>query len=623
MRTLADLSDAELDDQLQRWREVSRRDPAHLKGQLLPALACIGEAAGRSLGMRPYPVQLMGALGLHQRRLMEMATGEGKTLTVALAAVLAGWSGRPCHLITANDYLAARDAEEMAPLYARCRVRACSVTESIEQSDRPDRYAHDVVHVTANELLGDLLRDRMAGGLRARRQQHFYDWLAADKSASEQAPLLTRGLHTAIVDEADSVLIDEAVTPLILSTAGAMRGLDHAVELASELADTLREGADYQVAHGEKLILLREPARTALAALVDSLPPLWRAEPRREELLRQALQVRHFFRRDQHYVVLDARVVLLDESTGRLTPQRSLSGGLHQAIEARERLSITAPTETLTQMSFQSFFRCFRELAGTSGTALESRNELWQIHGLEIVRVPTHRPSARRRHPPRILPTQEQKWDAVVADIARVHAVGGPVLAGTRSVEASEALAARLDQAGLPYALLNAVRHEQEARIIAQAGQLGRVTIATNMAGRGTDIRLAEQALASGGLHVIATEYHASSRVDRQLAGRCARQGQPGSVATFASLDDELARRHLPTWLVVVLRVVVPAGGGGLSSWLAHGAMRLAQWVAGRQAYHGRMGVLRSDRWLESALPFARQHGAENNRQPGSRRVQA
>lgn len=605
---MAALADVELDVELQRWREACRRDPATLRGGLLQALACIGEAAGRSLGMRPYPVQLMGALGLHRRYLMEMATGEGKTLTSALAAVLAGWSGRPCHLITANDYLAARDAEDMAPLYARCQVTSVSVTEATEQSERPACYAHDVVYITAKELLADVLRDRMAGGVRALRRQRFQQWLGAwqEDANPAAAPLLIRGLHTAIVDEADSVLIDEAVTPLILSTPGDLRGLDRAAEQVSVLAEGLQEGADYQVLPHEKVIVLRGPAQTALEALAERLPSLWRAQPRREELLRQALLVRHFFRRDQHYVVQDDKVVLLDESTGRLTPQRSLSGGLHQAIEACEQVPISAPTETLTQMSFQGFFRSFHELAGTTGTALESRNELWQIYGLEIVQAPTHRPSQRRWIRPRIALAAEDKWASVVAEIQRVHAGGRPVLAGTRSVEASEQLAERLDQAGLPYDLLNAVRHEQEAEIVARAGTTGRITIATNMAGRGTDIRLAESAQAQGGLYVIATEHHESARVDRQLAGRCARQGQPGTVASFASLEDELVRRFLPAWLVRLLRVALQSSGRA-GSLMARAAIRLAQWNAGRQAFHGRMGVLRSDRWLESALPFSKE----------------
>ena len=607
-KALADLSDVALRARLCELAEPLRRDPQQARGELVVALAAIGEAAHRTLGLRPYTVQFMGALAMHRGALAEMATGEGKTLTAALAAVLAAWSDRACHVVTSNDYLATRDAQDMAPLYAACGVTVAAVVGAQEPAQRGPCYAADVVYVTAKELLADHLRDQLAsrGGQDPQRQA-LRRWLAGDAEApgAGSALLQVRGLHTAIVDEADNVLIDEAVTPLILSAPRASAGLPEAVRALAEFSNTLQPGRDYELLQRQRSVRLHDGAQAALAGIAAQLPALWRAPGRREELLRQALTVRHFILPGHQYVVDKGEVVLLDESTGRMTPGRTLTAGLHQAVEAREGLTITDPNESLEQMSFQTFFRRFRRLSGLTGTASEAATEFWRIYRLGVVRVPTHRPRLTRTAPVRVFDTEAHKWREVVAEVQRVHAAGRAVLVGVRSVEASVQLSHRLSDRGLEFELLNAVRHAEEARIVARAGEPGRITIATNMAGRGTDIRLGSGVAALGGLHVVIAEGNDSGRTDRQLAGRCGRQGDPGSVATFLCLEDRLALRFLAPGLRRTLMAALQVGWPGVAA-LARVMFRLAQRRAEADAFAQRSAVLKADDWLDRALPFER-----------------
>lgn len=613
MSPLQSLSEAELKQHLLDYRDDFRRAPQEGRGHLMVALAAIGEAAGRSLGMRPYPVQFMGGVALHQGYLAEMATGEGKTLTASLPAVLAAWSGKPCHVLTANDYLAARDAHEMAPLYHYCGVSVAAITGELTPEQRMESYQADVVYVTAKELLGDYLKDRHAiyGGPDVSHAQ-FYRWLARENDGHRTPPagnwLLVRGLDTVIVDEADSLLIDEAVTPLILSAQRENPELACAVQVASSVANRLVKGTDYSASVQQRAVALKPSACRLMADAADQLPRLWQAASRREELLRQALMARNFYSCGQHYVIQDEKVVLLDEFTGRMTPNRSLSAGLHQAIEAFEGVPISAPTETLGQMSFQAFFRHFRRLSGTTGTGKEARGEFWQIYGLSLLDIPTHRPRQRSETLPIIFATEEDKWHAVLREIERLHALGRPLLVGVRSVTASERVAELVRAKGLPFELINAVRHQDEAAIVARAGQNGCITIATNMAGRGTDIKLSPEAAQRGGLHVIITECNESGRIDRQLVGRCGRQGDPGSVSTFLSLEDDLVQRFLPEsirrFLLIALTGLMP---GAMT--LLRLAFRYAQYRADALAFQRRQSVLQADDWLEKALPFAGDKG--------------
>ena len=599
------LDEAALDTCLDEVRMALRRDPSGAKGQLVQALAVIGQLALRALGMRPYTVQFMAALAMHRGHLAEMSTGEGKTLTVALAAVLAGLSGRPCHVVTANDYLAQRDAQEMAGLFSRCAVAASFIVADMPPELRARAYEAEVVYVAPKELLADFLRDQLAFRTQPDpARQVFRRWLGrAPDDVQPAAQTLVRGLHSVIVDEADSVLIDEAVTPLILSVKRPSPGLTDAVQTVSRAADAMQLGVHYVLEARMRTVRLTEAAQLALAELEQILPPVWRAPARREALLRQALTARAFFRAGHQYLVVDGEVVLIDEFTGRLTPGRSLSAGLHQAIEAREGVAITDPNESLAQMSFQAFFRGFRRLAGCTGTAWEAREELWQVYRLAVLRIPTHRPRRVEQHTPRLCVDKAGKWAALARQLRDHQRSGQPVLVGVRSVSSSLALAEQCRALAVPVAVLNAEQHAEEAGIVSLAAQPGQVTIATNMAGRGTDIRLDEPVRSRGGLQVVIAETNESGRIDRQLAGRCGRQGDPGSVAVWYCLEDEVLRRFLPDWVcraLGVLHRLAPA----LAATQAQRIFAWAQRRAERDAHRRRVAVLQSDDWLASALPF-------------------
>jgi preprotein translocase subunit SecA len=495
----------------------------------------------------------------------------------------------------------------MTPLLEACGLSVSSISSALDQAERASRYDASVVYVTAKELLADYLRDSIGAARDAvQAQQRFLRWSGAKATGNaptDAQPCLRRGLHSAIVDEADSVLIDEAVTPLILAVPRQSRGLADATRQISLIAARLEPGADYTPRPQTQTVVLHESAVALLDEAAAALPALWQPAERREELLRQALVVRCFYRTGHHYVVQEGQVVLLDESTGRMTPGRSLTAGLHQAIEAAEGLEITDPNQSLTQMSFQTFFRRFRRLSGCSGTVWEARHELWRIYERVIVRVPTHRPRITHYRDPVLTLTGAHKWDRIAREVADLVERGRPVLVGVRSVPSSEALARVLAEHACPARVLNALTHQEEAQIIAQAGQGGTVTIATNMAGRGTDVKLGPGVAERGGLHVIIAESNESGRIDRQLAGRCGRQGDPGSVSIYQCMTDDLAIRMMPDWL---RRLVLAVGrrSAGRSSFLARCAFRQAQRRAEALAYQRRVGVLKIDQWMRSALPF-------------------
>jgi preprotein translocase subunit SecA len=597
------LSERALTEALFLFRELFRRGGAEAEAALHPSLAAVREMADRKLGLRPFLVQLMGSLALHWGYLAEMATGEGKTLTAGLAGVLAGWTGWPCHIITVNDYLVERDAHWLGPLYRACGVRVGFVTGAMPPERRVHNYACDVTYTTSKEVLADFLRDRLRLGDLDHPSRRLVRQLLV-RSAPAGDGLVMRGLHTAFVDEADSVLIDEAVTPLIISTARPNATLKEACHAAFELVTGWQRGREYQVNLRYREVALTATGRELLENQCAGLSGLWRAPGRRQELVKQALVAREFFHNGRQFIVEDGRVVIVDEFTGRPMPQRTWTQGLHQAIEAEAGLEVTEPTETLARLSFQRFFRCYERLAGMTGTAREASAEFWQVYGLPVVSIPTNRPCIRVHHPDRVFVDAESKWQAVVEEIRRLHATGRPVLVGTRSVAASEQLARRLTTHGLDFRVLNATRLAEEASIVAGAGELGRITIATNMAGRGTDIRLGRGVVALGGLHVLATERHESGRVDRQLYGRSARQGDPGSAQAFVSTKDELIARYLAKPLQAWLRQAVARQAPG-SSRIAAAAFVRAQARAQRLAFKQRCAVLRVDTWLDESLAFA------------------
>lgn len=510
--------------------------------QLLPeAFALVREAADRALGMRPYDVQVLGAVAMHQGCVAEMQTGEGKTLAATMPLFLAAIEARGAHLATANDYLAARDAELMRPVFDLLGQRVAAIQASSSRAERRRAYACDVTYAAARELGFDFLRDRLLGGDAYERDNASSSMFSGKSQAAHAAPV-QRELHFALVDEADCMLIDEARTPLIVSSlpGGSAARAEATYRWAAELAGSLDETTDFQHdIERRELSLLprgrrkvrehRKPAEVCDLPAIDLY-----------EHVERALRAQREFIRDRHYVVRDGQAIIVDEFTGRLALGRRWRDGIHQAIEAKEQLAISLKTAEAARINVQDFFLRYAKLAGMSGTAIDSRREFRRIYRLSVRVIPTNWPLRRARLPDQIFLSASDKWDAVVEEISAMLGTGRPVLVGTRSIDRSEQLSQRLQAAGIEHTVLNAHRHAEEALIVAQAGHRGRVTVATNMAGRGTDIRLADEVVALGGLHVICTEMHESARIDRQLVGRCARQGDPGSYRQFMSLDDEL-----------------------------------------------------------------------------------
>ncbi len=598
-----DASDERLRSQLLDARRAFRRGEDVGETVVQHALAAVAVAARRQLGLSPYLVQLMGALAVSRGYLLEMATGEGKTLTIALAAVLAGWTGRPCHIITSNDYLASRDAAWLGPFYAFCGLSAGAVPGEMPGPERAANYQRDLTYTTSKEVVADFLRDRLQLGPLVHSTRRLLRAMLQPGAASGHT-LVLRGLHTAIVDEADSAMIDEAVTPLIISREQENEPLRAACEIAHRLALMLDPGVDYRAETQRQEIAILPAGLARLAGHAAELPGMWGGAQRRAELVTQALRAREFFQRGKQYVVEEEKIVIVDEFTGRLMHQRTWQQGLHQAVEAKEGLAVTTPAATLARLSFQRFFRYYRRLSGLSGTVWEAAPEVWQMYRLPVVRIPTNRPCVRVEIADRVFASAAEKWDAIVEEIAARHALGQPLLVGTRSVATSELLAAMLEARGLSFALLNALRHREEAAIIADAGARGRITIATNMAGRGTDIALGTGVAEVGGLHVLLTERHESRRIDRQLMGRAARQGDPGSAQAFISLEDELPARHAPAWLRERVRSALAAhlpGAGRLAKKLIDSAQARAE----RKAHQQRRAVLEMDTWVEQSLGFA------------------
>jgi preprotein translocase subunit SecA len=416
--------------------------------------------------------------------------------------------------------------------------------------------------------------------------------------------MVMRGVHYAIIDEADSVLIDEAVTPLIISGDAPNQEQVEAFTQAADMASQFSPGADYRVNQRYREVDLTPAGKKKLAPLAEAIGGIWTGKRRREELIVQALTARELFQLDKQYIIDEGKVVIVDEFTGRLMPDRTWRDGLHQAIEAKEAIEVNPPKDTYARVSFQRFFRLYKKLSGMTGTAAEAWREFWQIYHLPVVVIPTNRPCIRTYQPDRIYATADGKWKAAVEEIRRVHKTGQPVLVGTRSVQSSEHLSRLLTAAELEHSVLNAVRHAEEAQIVTGAGQPGKITVATNMAGRGTDIKLGRGMADLGGLHVVATERHESGRIDRQLYGRSARQGDPGSAVAVVCLEDELVKRYSPH-LTGTLTKRYGDSDREVSSRLTRKLFNVSQRKAERLALRQRKGVLRTDDWLDEYLGFA------------------
>ncbi len=514
------LTDEEIPAKLAEYRDQVQNGGRSLDDVLPEVFALVREASSRVMGMRHYDVQLVGGMVLHAGKIAEMKTGEGKTLVATLPVVLNALSGKGVHVVTVNDYLARRDAEWMGRLYNFLGLSVGVIVQGLTDEERKAAYACDITYGTNNEFGFDYLRDNMK----------FY---------AEQ--LVQRGHNFAIVDEVDSILIDEARTPLIISGAS-----DESTELYQAMDAVVRQlkaEEDYTIDEKSKTAMLTD-AGVAKCEKILGIENLFDpASIAYQHHILQSLKAHHCFKRDVDYIVSDeGKVVIVDEFTGRLMPGRRFSDGLHQALEAKEGVKVEAENQTLASITFQNYFRMYDKLAGMTGTAQTEAVEFDQIYHLETITVPTNKPMIRKDLPDLIFRTQKEKYHAIIESIKELYKTGQPVLVGTISIETSELLSAMLKKEGVPHSVLNAKHHAEEAAIVAQAGQKGHVTIATNMAGRGTDIVLGEGVKELGGLHILGTERHESRRIDNQLRGRAGRQGDPGSSRFYLSLEDNLMR---------------------------------------------------------------------------------
>lgn len=505
--------------------------------ELFALVRVVGE---RELGLAHHPVQLLGGLVMARGGLAEMQTGEGKTLTATLAASLHGLGGRGCHVITVNDYLTQRDAGKMGPIYRRLGLSVGVIVAESSPDERRQAYRCDITYVTGREVGFDFLRDRLMWGAAAQRPGRVFE-------SQQNAGPVQRPLHFALVDEADSVLIDDAGTPLIIALPEeADEKQRELLAWSRETALSLQPGVDFLWKQEQRDAHLTEAGCRRI--LLRAWPAAIRGSTQEEvyHAVEQGLRAERFFLRDRDYLINEqGEVAIIDEGTGRLLEGRRWQGGLHQAIEWKERVELSAEMGEGARVTAQGYFRRYQVLAGMTGTATPARRELSRFYRLPVVVIPTHQPIRREVWRPRVFADGAARLQGLVVEIRRLLSRGRSVLIGTPSVEASQRLAEGLRSGGIEVTLLNATRHADEARIVAEAGQPGRVTIATNMAGRGTDIHLAESVRAAGGLHVIATEMHSSERIDRQLFGRAARQGDPGSCQFLLSLEDEILK-HLP-----------------------------------------------------------------------------
>ena len=532
------LSDEELRGKTKEYKE--RLAKGESLDDLLPeAFATVREAAKRVLGMEHYRVQLIGGIVLHQGRIAEMKTGEGKTLVSTSPAYLNALEGKGVHIVTVNDYLAKRDAEWMGKVHEFLGLTVGVVLNDMDHDERKKAYECDITYVTNNELGFDYLRDNMV----------IY---------KEQ--LVQRDLHYAIIDEVDSVLIDEARTPLIISgQSGKSTKLYEACDILARqmkrgeasqefskmdaiMGIEIEETGDFIVNEKDKVINLTQEGVEKVEKFfkIDNLADAENLEIQHNIIL--ALRAHNLMHRDQDYVVADDQILIVDEFTGRIMPGRRYSDGLHQAIETKEHVKVKRESKTLATITFQNFFNKYKKKAGMTGTALTEEKEFRDIYGMDVIEIPTNRPIARIDREDAVYKTKQEKFEAVVKEVVKAHATGQPVLVGTITIETSELLSRMLKKEGIQHSVLNAKFHELEAEIVAQAGVHGAVTIATNMAGRGTDIKLDDEAKAAGGLKIIGTERHESRRIDNQLRGRSGRQGDPGESRFYISLEDDLMR---------------------------------------------------------------------------------
>lgn len=525
-----------------------------LRARLLGAWS---EVARRELGMTPHATQIRAALEMHNGHLVQLAPGEGKTLAIGLTAGLYGATQRPCHVVTANDYLAARDAELMRGLLGWANLRVAAAMPELSPEELRQAYRADVVYATGKQLLADHLRDQLIlGGEKDPTQRRIWEM----QHGAEQNRPVGRGLWVAIVDEADSVLIDEATTPLIISSADDNPLLIEAVLGAKQLFDTLEIERDY-VVKTEPVpdIRFTEAGKQRIDELSYLLPAFWRLPLRAQGVVSLSIMARYVYQRDRHYLIdEEGKIVIVDEKTGRVMAGRTWSHGIHQAIEAKEGVELSSPPKTVARMTFQTYFNCYHRLCGASGTLQGIGRELRETYGVSVVEIAPRLPSQLKDEPFQVFAQRDQRIEALVQETIRCHQRGQPVLIGTRKIKDTESIADALADMAVPHQILNAKHHAEEAEIVARAGQVGAVTVSTNMAGRGTDIGLGPGVLELGGLRVLVFEPHESTRIEWQLYGRAGRQGAPGSAQAYVYALDELMANALGPLYVNSVPVLLP-----------------------------------------------------------------
>lgn len=599
------LAERDFDAEIEIAREAIRRGNRGTDVRV-HAFAVVREAVRRTLGLSLYVEQVMGGWTMEDGCLAEMLTGEGKTVTACLTAAVQGWAGHGVHVITVNDYLARRDAELNKAVYKRLGLTVGIIQHDSEPAERREAYASDITYSTDQQVIFDYLRDRLHAPLQPRLSSLLLEEVT-DTAMQGAKPLWTekvvqRGLHAAIIDEADSVLIDQATTPAVIGMASGEDRNSAYYRIAAELAADMEVGVDYLVDLRQSHVSFTDRGRERLEDLAGQLPPFWSGPRRREELVHQALVAKELFENEDDYIVREGEVEIVDPQTGRVLEGRQWQLGLHQAMQAKEDVEVTAPHQTMARVSYQRLFQMYRRISGMTGTAWEVRTEIWRNHRMPVVRIPPHRPVIRKHARDRMYVDQNRKFAAVADRIQKFHKDGRPVLVGTRSVDASEQMSALLNERNVPHNVLNAVRHEQEAAVVSVAGKRGAVTVATNMAGRGTDILLGDGVADMGGLVVIATERHESLRIDRQLFGRAGRQGDPGRAEVFVALDDEVIETAGVAPLRKLLRRFPMLERFGVSKMLWWQAQRSA---SSRQRMQRHMAS-EADLWFDRAMYYER-----------------
>lgn len=568
-----------------------------------PCFAVIREASRRTLGMRHHDVQLIGGYTMLQGMIAEMDTGEGKSLTATLTAATACLAGFPTHVVTVNDYLAQRDSEDFEPLYTFLGLRVGCALQEDEPEQRKVAYGNDVTYCTNKVLTFDYLRDQIELNRAPNSVQLRLERLYGENSVAPR--LLLRGLHFAIVDEADSVLVDEARTPLLISQEVPSQFSKAELEQALTTARSLEATKGFRISSDERRIQLTHAGEEQIREQTAAWGGKWKIPSWRNELINKALSADWLFNRGEHYLVQDEAVVIVDEFTGRVMPDRFWSEALHQLIELKEDCDLSNSRETLARISYQKFFRRYRNLAGMTGTAREIDQELWRVYRLPLAKIPTHKPRISVDQGETVFDSSDEKWRHVARRCQEIIKTGRPVLIGTRTVAASVEASTQLHEAGLQHTVLNADQDSEEAAVIAEAGSPSRITIATNMAGRGADISITPEVATAGGLHVILTERHDAARIDRQLQGRTGRHGAPGSFESVLSLEDAILGMDSSRWPKQFAAQLGPRGPKSTQSKISQWRLRRAQKRAELLHQRMRRQVLRADEELDDLMAFS------------------